>query len=536
MHFAFAQVHIYKNDYNAMCTEVYKHQHIETGGNLFGLWTTSGSAIIHVMLGPGQNCKRTSTSFHQDLEYMARVGRFVNDNFMLCHIGEWHSHHNLSLSKPSAGDESTIRRNFPQGMSKFLVIIANIRNGDTIKLSPYFFTDGGARYEIAEYEVFDSDSPFSTDDEISSQIYLGAEGKKAAPIPNPRSPDALVNLTTLKSKPDSSPSDSLANKRKLQCPVNIQNMHPQTADQSLVKPHSPDTSAVLSTPTSHSEPTPYDEEEPMDTDQSDLVPPGDFDTSRASHEHVTAASQQDTSVRGESDPEKDMIVDEEPQSERKVPLDQIHDHLKYWFGFQTESKFKYETSKNISGADEITFKHNFKYWMVRFPKDFPSNPAKLFYSYCDSYNSYNKFSDHDLVKPLTNKESILLSIKKNCRVCKICKQITTESVVNPRSAAVKSFSISLNDLLSKLDTCLGVNASNANPVCKNEFEITFKHANKCWIIALPIRFPDIPAKVYYLPHESSFQRHDVFLCPSASSDCQDINTTDLIIQAIQSVE
>ena len=508
-----------------MCTEVYKHQDIETGGNLFGLWTTSGSAIIHVMLGPGQKCRRTSTSFHQDLEYMARVGRFVNDNFMLCHIGEWHSHHNLSLSKPSAGDESTIRRNFPQGMSKFLVIIANIRNGDTIKLSPYFFTDGGARYEIAEYEVFDSDSPFSTDDEISSQIYLGAEGKKAAPKPNPRSPDALVNLN---------PSDSLANKRKPQCPVNIQNMYPQTADQSLVKPHSPITSA--GTPTSHSEPTPYDEEEPMDTDQSDLVPPGDFDTSRASHEHDTAASQEDTSVRGESDPEKDMIVDEEPQSERKVILDQIHYQLKYWFGIQTESKFKYETSKNTPGADEITFKHNSKYWMVRFPKDFPSNPAKLFYSFWDSYNSYNKCSDYDLVKPLTNEESILLSIKNICVSCKVCKHITTESVLGLRSMAMKTFSISLNELVSELSMSLDVNALNANPVGKNHVEVTFKHASKYWIVVLPAQFPDLPAKVYHLLYEGSSQRHDALMYPNSSSGPHDLNTIELIIQAIKSVE
>jgi hypothetical protein len=78
--FAFVKVYICKNDYNNMCAEVYKHQHIETGGNLFGLWTTTGSAVIHVVLGPGQHCKRTNTSFHQDLEYMERVGRFVNDN------------------------------------------------------------------------------------------------------------------------------------------------------------------------------------------------------------------------------------------------------------------------------------------------------------------------------------------------------------------------------------------------------------------------------------------------------------------------
>ena len=97
---------------------------------------------------------------------------------MLCHIGEWRSHHSLILDKPGAEDEITIRRNFLQGMSKFLVVIANIENCHTIKLSPYFFTHGGERYEIAEYVVLESDGPFSTDDKIVEQIYLGAEGKE----------------------------------------------------------------------------------------------------------------------------------------------------------------------------------------------------------------------------------------------------------------------------------------------------------------------------------------------------------------------
>ena len=158
-----------------MCTEVYRHQHIETGGNLFGLWTTSGSAVIHVVIGPGKNCRRTTTSFHQDIEYLKRVGRFVNDNYMFCHIGEWHSHHSLAVNKPTSEDEQIIRGNFPQGLTKFLVIIANIKNRDTVLLSPYFFTDEGRRYEKADFVVLGTDGPFSLDIKIKKQIQLGAE-------------------------------------------------------------------------------------------------------------------------------------------------------------------------------------------------------------------------------------------------------------------------------------------------------------------------------------------------------------------------
>ncbi len=169
---------MFKNDYDTLRTEVYKHPQSETGGNLFGQWTTSGSAVIHVVLGPGQHCSRTDTSFEQDMAYMKRVGRFVKDRYSLCHIGEWRSHHSLSLNKPSAEEEHYVRRTFPQGMSKFLVVIANIENRDSIMLSPYFFTDGGTRYEKAEYVGLKSNNPFSTRAEILAEINLKAEGNE----------------------------------------------------------------------------------------------------------------------------------------------------------------------------------------------------------------------------------------------------------------------------------------------------------------------------------------------------------------------
>ena len=268
------------------------HPHIETGGNLFGLWTTTGSVVIHVVLGPGQHCRRTNTSFHQDLEYMGRVGRFVNDNYMLCHIGEWHSHHNLSLSKPSAGDESTIRRNFPQGMSKFLVIIANIRNGDTIQLSPYFFTDGGTRYELAERVVLDSDSPFSTDDDIVEQINEGAEGKKHHfkntgnrqnkgsnsrwdGNTNSNQSSSLLSPSTFASKPKPSSSNPLVNLSTLDSQVNPTTpdtqVNPSTPD-SKINPNTPDSQDNPTTPDSQVRPTTPDSQVNQSTPDSQVNP------------------------------------------------------------------------------------------------------------------------------------------------------------------------------------------------------------------------------------------------------------------------
>ena len=584
------KVYMFENDFNALCAEVYKHQHIETGGNLFGLWTTSGSAVIRVVLGPGQHCKRTDTSFHQDLEYMGRVGRFVNDNYMLCHIGEWRSHHNLSLSKPSAGDESTIRRNFPQGMSKFLVIIANIRNGDTIKLSPYFFTDGGKRYEIAERVVLDSDSPFSTNADIVAQINEGAEGKEhqrrnyhsGASLGNTENlqnshwsgntnptqmqanqSSTLFGLSISASKPSS--SNSLVNANTPDSPsASNSGVNPRPSN-SGVDP-SPSNSGVDPSPSNPGvDPSPSDSEvnpspsdsrvnpsasdsgvnpsapdcndhqEPMDTDVGDLYPPRDYEESSAGHENVTPASQLGASARNQADPDKNKNSDEETPSERETVLKKIHDHLKHWFG-QTDSMFKFEKSKDSPGAIEISFKHNDKYWMVRFPNDFPTNPANLFFSPWPATVRSNECTELGLVKPLKNEVNILLTIKNICGTCKVCKHFTEELLSQPglNSHSMEKLAVSLNKLARELtNTFHDVTVNVTQPLHTSHAEIKFKHGCWHWIINLPAQSPEIPAKVSYLLYEGSSQKHDTLLCEKHSHGPQDLNTSKLIVKAVR---
>jgi hypothetical protein len=81
---------------------------IETGGDLFGLWVNSYTAVVQFVLGPGQNCKRTAVSFYQDIEYLREAGNYLTQQHGLCNIGQWHSHHRLSLTRPSGGDENTV--------------------------------------------------------------------------------------------------------------------------------------------------------------------------------------------------------------------------------------------------------------------------------------------------------------------------------------------------------------------------------------------------------------------------------------------
>ena len=135
------KVFMFQEDYQMMETLVLEYPHLETGGDLFGLWTSNGDAVLHVVLGPGRNCERTGTSFYQDIPYLKRNGELLTQDFMLCHIGEWHSHHQLRLFEPSGGDSSTVIRNYPSGALRFLLIIANILSPREVKLSPYLYTE-----------------------------------------------------------------------------------------------------------------------------------------------------------------------------------------------------------------------------------------------------------------------------------------------------------------------------------------------------------------------------------------------------------
>ena len=136
------KVYMFEEDIAMVQKLVLLYPDVETGGDLFGLWTTEGDAVLHIVLGPGKNCSRTDVSFNQDIPYLQRNGELLTENYMLGHIGEWHSHHQLRLFKPSHGDSSTVIRHFPKGaVYGFLLIIANIVAPNEVKLSPYLYTD-----------------------------------------------------------------------------------------------------------------------------------------------------------------------------------------------------------------------------------------------------------------------------------------------------------------------------------------------------------------------------------------------------------
>ena len=173
------KVYICKDGLEMMENLALRYPHLETGGDLFGLWTNEGDAVIHVVLGPGQGCKRTNVSFYQDFPYLQRNSQLLTQNYMLCHLGEWHSHHPLRLFQPSQRDQSsTVTRNYPgDGTCGFLLIIANIVSPNNVTFSPYLYT-ANARFRFDQKGIVFSlpyRSTFKKDGVIERSIKEGRE-------------------------------------------------------------------------------------------------------------------------------------------------------------------------------------------------------------------------------------------------------------------------------------------------------------------------------------------------------------------------
>ena len=177
------EVLIYEEDYKEMCAHVLRKPNIETGGDLFGLWQDERKAVVQLALGPGKGCRRTSTSFYQDVEYLAKVGSYLTEKEGVCHIGEWHSHHQLGLARPSGGDEGTVWRNMPTyQLSRFVIFIANIEaTGQSYKVNIGCFLfeidRKGNQLPVKQgrFKIIASKNPFWLKKDIDWQRKNGAE-------------------------------------------------------------------------------------------------------------------------------------------------------------------------------------------------------------------------------------------------------------------------------------------------------------------------------------------------------------------------
>jgi hypothetical protein len=191
---------------------VLEHPDRETGGDLFGFWTHSGSPAVQLVLGPGARARHEVASFYQDADHLQRVGGHLQSRYGLQHIGNWHSHHHLSLAEPSSGDTSTTRRVFDYTeFPRYVLFIANIRP-DRSGGSRRFARDRSERWTIQVGAfLFDRDEPHYRPGRwvvLPDASPIAESARQSGVADRPRRPSAAwsVTHTTL----DSSVSESRA--------------------------------------------------------------------------------------------------------------------------------------------------------------------------------------------------------------------------------------------------------------------------------------------------------------------------------------
>lgn len=152
---------VYRGELDYLSRCILDRPDIETGGELFGFWTASGTPVVLYAIGPGPRANHQPAFFNQDLDYLRAVGDRLIRTYGLQHIGEWHSHHRLGLAKPSGHDSRTMVRSIEsEGLGRFLLCIANMA-GDRSTINAYaFHRDAGYEYRLAAWDVKEGESPF----------------------------------------------------------------------------------------------------------------------------------------------------------------------------------------------------------------------------------------------------------------------------------------------------------------------------------------------------------------------------------------
>src|SRR2546430_2275655 len=119
----------------------------ETGGDFFGLWSKQSDSIVQYVIGPGEQTSRKGASFFPDISYLKECGTILHNSFGLEHIGAWHSHHQMGLTNPSAGDVRTMRNALnSENVKRFLISICNIERGAVSVGSFLFASDNPQAY------------------------------------------------------------------------------------------------------------------------------------------------------------------------------------------------------------------------------------------------------------------------------------------------------------------------------------------------------------------------------------------------------
>lgn len=164
---------IYRSEMDYISRCILDYPNIETGGQLFGYWTSDGTPVVCYAIGPGHKAQHHQTSFVQDWDYVKTIGEELHKQFRLQHIGEWHSHHQLGLAHPSSGDVNTMSYGVGKpGFPRLLLCIGNCTQTYTTLNAFNFHENNPHNYVEARWDIIEQFSPYRNIVDSSLKIVL----------------------------------------------------------------------------------------------------------------------------------------------------------------------------------------------------------------------------------------------------------------------------------------------------------------------------------------------------------------------------
>ncbi len=184
-------VRVYASELDVLVDEMHRHRNVETGGDLFGLWSHGDVPTVFLASRPGEAAVRQRLSFQQDVQSHRATEQAVWQTFGVQCIGMWHSHHSIGLEVLSRGDLGrTMRYARRSNRSRFVDLLGFHR--DHWHVRPFVYRDAGlGRTRATRLEVLPGISPLraALDGSIASL--------KGPPVGPP------LRLTVLPSEPQS---------------------------------------------------------------------------------------------------------------------------------------------------------------------------------------------------------------------------------------------------------------------------------------------------------------------------------------------
>lgn len=95
---------IFESELKAIASMALAAGSIETGGDLYGLFSHARRPVVFLAVPAGPNAIHDHAHFRQDIDYIKQVSAELRDKWAIQYLGNHHSHHNLGIKGLSGGD------------------------------------------------------------------------------------------------------------------------------------------------------------------------------------------------------------------------------------------------------------------------------------------------------------------------------------------------------------------------------------------------------------------------------------------------